>query len=292
VADYGHALEFGVFVTPSSADAEAVVRLAVLADESGLDVVSFQDHPYLSRFLDTWTLLSFVAARTGRVRLAPNVVDLPPRPPAVLARAAASLDILSGGRVELGLGAGNRWDAIEGMGGLRLTPGQSVDALAEAIDVIRALWDVAEPGGASYDGSHYRLSGAERGPAPRHRIAIWLGAYKPRMLRLTGRRADGWLPSLPYLQPGDLRAGNAAIDEAAVGAGRDPGEVRRLLNVAPFPDSNAEAVDLLAGLASEEGVSTFIVVTDDAAAVTRFASEVAPAVREQVEARRSSASGG
>ncbi len=96
VSDYGHALEFGVFVTPSAAGAGSVVDLAVLADATGLDLVTFQDHPYQARFLDIWTLLSFVAARTSRVRVAPNVLNLPLRPPAVVARAAASLDILSG----------------------------------------------------------------------------------------------------------------------------------------------------------------------------------------------------
>ena len=79
--------------------------------------MTFQDHPYQPRFLDTWTLLSVLAAQTSTVRLAPNVANLPLRPPAVLARSVASLDILSGGRVELGLGAGAFWDAIEANGG-------------------------------------------------------------------------------------------------------------------------------------------------------------------------------
>lgn len=284
--DYGHALEFGAFVTPSSADAVNVVELAVLADRSGLDLVTFQDHPYLSKFLDTWTLLSFVAARTSRVRLAPNVLDLPLRPPAVVARAVASLDILSGGRAELGIGAGNRWDAIEGMGGPRRTPGQSVDALEEAIDVIRSLWDAEESEPATLKGSHYGLGGAERGPAPPHRIGIWVGAYKPRMLALTGRKADGWLPSMPYLKSGDLEAGNASVDEAALASGRDPAAIRRLLNVAPAPESSTEAVELLTGLALENGIGTFILVTDDGNSIERFAAEVAPAVRTQVEAAR------
>src|SRR5439155_8036036 len=116
-------------------------------------------------------------------------------------------------------------------GGRRLSPGQSVDALEEAIDVIRALWGVDASGAASFDGAYYRLGGAARGPAPLHDVGIWIGAYKPRMLSLTGRKADGWLPSLPYLGAGDLAAGNAAIDEAAAEAGRDPAEIRRLLNV-------------------------------------------------------------
>ena len=134
------------------------------------------------------------------MRVAPNVLNLPLRDPALVARAVASLDVLSGGRAELGLGAGAFWDGIEAMGGRRLGPGQSVDALEEAIDLIRSLWDVGQPGAARFDGSYYRLGDAARGPAPLHDVGIWVGAYKPRMLHLTGRKADGWLPSLPYLE--------------------------------------------------------------------------------------------
>ena len=139
VTDYAHELQFGVFIPPLAEQADAVIELAQLAELSGLDLVTFQDHPYQPRFLDTWTLLSVIAARTSSVRIAPNVANLPLRPPAVLARSVASLDILSGGRVELGLGAGAFWDAIEANGGRRLTPGESVTALGEAIEVIRAF---------------------------------------------------------------------------------------------------------------------------------------------------------
>jgi alkanesulfonate monooxygenase SsuD/methylene tetrahydromethanopterin reductase-like flavin-dependent oxidoreductase (luciferase family) len=104
--DYRHDLMFGVFITPVAGQADAVLELSRLADVVGLDLVTFQDHPYQARFLDTWTLLSVVAAETTNVRVAPNVANLPLRQPVVLARSAASLDILSGGRVELGLGAG------------------------------------------------------------------------------------------------------------------------------------------------------------------------------------------
>jgi alkanesulfonate monooxygenase SsuD/methylene tetrahydromethanopterin reductase-like flavin-dependent oxidoreductase (luciferase family) len=286
MTDYGHDLEFGVFVTPSSQGAATVVELATIADRVGLDLVSFQDHPYQARFLDTWTLLSFVAARTSRVHLSPNVLNLPLREPAMLARAAASLDILSSGRVELGLGAGAFWDGIAAMGGRRLSPGQSVDALEEAIDVIRALWDSGQPGLAHVEGAYYRLGGAARGPAPLHDIGINVGAYKPRMLNLTGRKADGWLPSLPYLKEGDLTAGNAAIDAAAAEAGRDPAAIRRLLNL-PAPSGPLdEWVDELTRFALEDGIATFIVMSDDAATIQVLADEIAPAVREQVAAAR------
>jgi alkanesulfonate monooxygenase SsuD/methylene tetrahydromethanopterin reductase-like flavin-dependent oxidoreductase (luciferase family) len=276
MATYGQDLRFGVFITPSATDAAAVLELALLADREGLDLVTFQDHPYQRRFLDAWTLLSVVAARTERVRVAANVANLPLRGPVLLAKSVASLDILTGGRVELALGAGALWDRIEGLGGPRRTPGESVAALEEAIDVIRALW---EPGDEPlrFEGEHYRVPAADRGPAPAHAAEIWVGAYKPRMLALTGRRADGWMPSQGYAPPDALGPMSAAIDAAAEAAGRDPATIRRLYNVKP--DLGAEQ---LAELNREHGTSTFILMSDDAAQVQRFAGEVAPAVRELV----------
>src|SRR5918911_1617025 len=218
MGDLGHELWFGCFLTPDARQAEAVVALARFADRIGLDLIGVQDHPYQPRFLDTWTLLSELAARTERIRLVPDVINLPLRPPAVLAKAAASLDILSGGRVELGLGSGAFFDAVVSMGGERRSPGEAIDALEEAIGVIRALWT---PGRAvSFEGKHYRLRGARPGPIPPHPIGIWLGAYKPRMLRLTGRLADGWIPSMAYLKPDAVADASARIDKAAQRAGR------------------------------------------------------------------------
>jgi alkanesulfonate monooxygenase SsuD/methylene tetrahydromethanopterin reductase-like flavin-dependent oxidoreductase (luciferase family) len=130
--DYGHTLRFGTFITPKAASPQGPVQLAQLSETLGYDLVTFQDHPYQASFLDTWTLMSYVAAATTRIHIAPNVLNLPLRPAPVTARAAASLDLLSGGRFDLGLGAGGFWDAIEAMGGRRLTPGQAVDALSEA----------------------------------------------------------------------------------------------------------------------------------------------------------------
>src|SRR5260370_25451672 len=129
--------------------------------------------------------MSYVAARTQSIRLAGNVLNLPLRHPAVLARSVASLDLLSGGRVELGIGAGGFWDAIEAMGGRRLSAGQAVDALGEAIEIIRQVWDTGTRGGVRVHGSYYEVSGAKRGPAPAHRVSVWVGAYKPGCLRGT-----------------------------------------------------------------------------------------------------------
>jgi alkanesulfonate monooxygenase SsuD/methylene tetrahydromethanopterin reductase-like flavin-dependent oxidoreductase (luciferase family) len=284
--DYGLPLEFGAFITPTASNPENPVLLSQVAEATGLDLVTFQDHPYQPAFLDTWTLMSFVAARTERVRIAPNVLNVPLRPPAVVARSAASLDLLSGGRFDLALGAGGFWDAIEAMGGTRLTPGQAVTALEEAIDVIRELWRTDERRGVFTDGRHHRVRGAKRGPRPAHDMPIWIGAYKPRMLALTGRKGDGWLPSLAYMKPGDLAKGNAAIDEAAASVGRDPREIRRLLNVGRLAADPSEFAERLAALALDDGIATFILAGDDPRGLQSFGEEVAPAVRALVASER------
>jgi alkanesulfonate monooxygenase SsuD/methylene tetrahydromethanopterin reductase-like flavin-dependent oxidoreductase (luciferase family)/FAD/FMN-containing dehydrogenase len=296
--DYGLPLHFGTFITPTNRQPDAPVALAKLSEQLGYDLVTFQDHPYQASFLDTWTLMTWVAAQTSTIRIAPNVLNVPLRPPAVTARAAASLDLLSGGRFDLGLGAGGFWDAVDAMGGAHLSPGQAVDALSEAIDVIRGIWAVDDRDPLRMEGEHYHLRGAKRGPAPAHEIPLWIGALKPRMLRLTGRKGDGWLPSLAYLEPGDYARGNATIDEAALAAGRNPREIRRLANVGGrFGASNggflvgpsAQWVEQLLPYAIDDGVATFILAGDDPTAMQRFAEEVAPALREAVGRERAAA---
>jgi alkanesulfonate monooxygenase SsuD/methylene tetrahydromethanopterin reductase-like flavin-dependent oxidoreductase (luciferase family) len=141
----------------------------------------------------------------------------------VLAKTAGSLDRLSGGRFELALGAGSFWDAIVAMGGPRRSPREALDALAEAIGVIRLMWSGERS--VSVEGEHYGLRGVHPGEAPPHPIGIWVGGYGPRMLRLIGRLADGWIPSYGFASTEALRAGNEAIDRAAHETGRDPRDV-------------------------------------------------------------------
>jgi alkanesulfonate monooxygenase SsuD/methylene tetrahydromethanopterin reductase-like flavin-dependent oxidoreductase (luciferase family) len=286
MGDYGHDLEFGVFIDPAAQSADGVVALSVLADEAEYDLVTFNDHLYSPRSLDVWTLMSFVAARTGRVRLAANVMSLALRPPAGVARAAASLDILSHGRAELGIGAGIAWDGIEAMGGRRLDPGDSIEALEEGIHVIRELLNTDAQGGAQFEGKHYRLAGALPGPVHPHDISIWVGAFKPRMQRLIGRLADGWWPTAPALKPGDLAAGNAVIDAAAVQAGRDPHAIRRLLNLGAGYVRAGETAAKLTRFTLEDGIGTFVVTANDPRPIADFASEVVPRVREAVDKAR------
>jgi alkanesulfonate monooxygenase SsuD/methylene tetrahydromethanopterin reductase-like flavin-dependent oxidoreductase (luciferase family) len=275
--DYGRPIQFGVFITPDASQPQRALDQAVLADELGFDVIGVQDHPYQRRFFDTWTLLVAMAMRTKRVTVFPDVANLPLRPPAVLAKAAASLDLLSGGRVELGLGGGGFWDAVKAMGGPVRTPGESVTSLEEAIRVIRAMWTGER--GLHVDGTFYRLDGVHSGPVPAHSIGIWVGAYKPRMLNLIGRMADGWVPSLGYVQPADLLEGNQRIDTAATGAGREPKAIRRVLNMGDQP------ADVVVALALDYGMDTFL-MSEEETAMREFATEIAPKVREEIESRR------
>ncbi|MBA2956673.1 LLM class flavin-dependent oxidoreductase [Nocardioides sp. CGMCC 1.13656] len=267
MGDYGQDLQFGTFLTPDASNPDRVVELALLTEAAGLELATFQDHPYQRRFLDAWALVATVLARTSSLRVTTNVTNLPLRPPHVLATTVASLDLLSRGRVELGLGAGAFWDGIVQMGGPRRTPGEALRALDEGISTVRATW--------------------QRGPAPAHDVEIWVGAIGPKMLALTGRVADGWLPSQSYVPPETLGERNQLIDDAAVAAGRAPIDVRRLYNVTPSDDPRW--AEWLAELALTHGVSTFVVGTDDPALVQRFGAEVAPAVRELVAAARAGA---
>ncbi|MGH2721769.1 MAG: LLM class flavin-dependent oxidoreductase [Actinomycetota bacterium] len=287
----GRQIEFGANVDPTADGYPLAVRLARLADGLGFDLVGIQDHPYQRRFLYTWTLLASLAAQTERVRFLPNVGDLPLRPPAMLAKAAASLDVISGGRVELGLGAGAFWEAIAAMGGPDRSPGQAVEALEEAITVIRMFWSGER--GLRFEGRHYSLGGVHAGPRPAHDIGIWVGGYRPRMLRLVGRLADGWVPSLPYAPPDAIPEMRRRLDDAAVAAGRSPGDIRRVYNVmgtiAPGPVRQilqgpaSHFVEELTRFVLELGMDTFVFwpLEDPERQLELFAREVMPGVRER-----------
>jgi alkanesulfonate monooxygenase SsuD/methylene tetrahydromethanopterin reductase-like flavin-dependent oxidoreductase (luciferase family) len=279
-------LKLGVFVVPDATDPDTTLAAIQAADQTGLDLVGVQDHPYQRRFFDTWTLLSYAAGRTEWVRLMPDVVNLPLRLPSVLAKSAASLDVLSGGRVELGVGAGAFWEGIEAMGGRRLTPKESVDALGEAIPILRGFWSGERS--VTVEGAHHRVKGAKPGPAPAHPIGIWVGAYGPRMLRLTGRLGDGWLPSLGerYMSAEDAPRMHAAVDDGAKAAGRDPAEVERAVNVVGL-GAEGDAAERLARIATELRFSTILVglpSDDPVGFVRRLGEDIAPSVRELVGA--------
>lgn len=285
-------LQFGFFLTPDAANYPSLVRQAQLADQLGLDLIGVQDHPYQYRFLDTWTLISALAVQTRRVRFFPDVANLPLRLPSVLAKSAASLDVMTGGRIELGLGAGAFWPAVAAMGGPSRTPPVAVEALEEAIQITRLFWSGQR--GARFDGKHYHLRGANTGPIPAHPIQIWIGAQQPRMLALIGRTGDGWIPSSGYVTPDHLPEKNRQIDDAAASAGRDPRKIRRLYNImGRITDGERGGylegpvdywVEELARLSRDLGMDTFIFSSQDPSdeQLRCFAEQVAPGVRAAV----------
>jgi alkanesulfonate monooxygenase SsuD/methylene tetrahydromethanopterin reductase-like flavin-dependent oxidoreductase (luciferase family) len=286
---YGRQLEFGLSIVPTSAEAEVARALARRADEHGLDLIGIQDHPYQWQFLETWTLIGDLLARTERIRLFPDVANLPLRNPALIAKQAASLDVLSGGRFELGLGAGAFWEAIAAMGGPVRSGREALESLEEAIQIIRAFWSGERT--ISFAGEHYSVKGLHPGLPPVHPIEIWLGVGRPRALALTGRLADGWIPSLSWATPDLVPELTRRIDDGAAEAGREPAEIRRVYNVAgrigDGPTSGLldgppeHWIETLEGFARDLGFDTFIFwPTDDPLEqLDRFAQEVVPALR-------------
>jgi|SRR5947209_7059248 len=296
MSDYQQEIHFGANVDPTASDAGWPLRLSRVIEQLGLEYIGMQDHPYNPGFLDTWTLMATLLQATERVHIFPNVANLPLRPPVMLAKAAATLDVLSGGRVELGLGAGAFREGIEAMGGPGRSRGESVEALEEAVQIIRAYWKGDRA--LRFDGKYYVVKGARPGPRPAHSIGLWLGSYGPRALGVLGRLADGWLPSSSYAPPERLPEMQQRIDMAALAAGRQPRDIRRIYNVMGlitegpvqtlFTGPVHYWVDELTRLAVEVGMDTFIYwpADDRLRQIERFATEVVPAVQEQVASSR------
>lgn len=266
---------FGVSVTPDNV--ENAFTLAKTADELGLDIIGVQDHPYNGTFLDTWTLISGLAASTKKIRYFADVTDLPMRPPAMLAKASATLDIITKGRIELGIGAGAFWDAIHSYGGPRRTPGEAVAAFEEALQVIRLIWNY---GGTrkrvSFPGKYYQLQNAQAGPSPHHKIQIWVGATRPKMLDLIGRSADGWvIPLSTYMSTDEIRSAQQMINSTAKKSGRPLDSIARIFNIigviddhggldrssgekTPFVGSSSQWVEWILSSYRELGIDTFV----------------------------------
>jgi alkanesulfonate monooxygenase SsuD/methylene tetrahydromethanopterin reductase-like flavin-dependent oxidoreductase (luciferase family) len=294
--DYGRPLEFGLSVVPNAADLDTIRELAAAADAAGIELLGIQDHPYQWRFFETWALIADLLARTERLRIFPDVANLPLRLPAMIAKQAASLDLLSGGRFELGIGAGAFWEAIAAMGGPVRGGRESVEALEEAIEVIRAFWSGERT--ITFSGSHYSVAGLHPGPRPAHEIEIWVGAYKPRMLDLVGRRADGWVPSFSYAPPAAIPEMQRRIDAGAAEAGREAASIRRAYNLMgeitagasgePLHGPVSHWVETLTGFALDLGLDTFVFGpdADPVDQLGRFAEDVVPAVREGVAKAR------
>lgn len=288
------ALQLGLFVNPTADRYSETLAIVDAAERGGLDLIGIQDHPYQRRFLDTFLLIGDLLARTERLRFFPAVANLPLRHPAMLAKQAATLDVMSGGRFELGLGAGALAQRAATMGAPLRSAGESVDALEEAIELIRLGWSGQER--VDFAGSHYSLEGWEPGPPPAHRIGVWLGAYKPRMLRITGRLADGWMPSLGFMKPDALAEARQRVDAAAEKAGRDPSEVIGIYNVSgeltdgargdgPLDGPPEHWVETLARWTEDLRLGAIIMPARSVAEVEQLMTEVAAPLRQGLGTR-------
>jgi alkanesulfonate monooxygenase SsuD/methylene tetrahydromethanopterin reductase-like flavin-dependent oxidoreductase (luciferase family) len=283
---------FGVSIVPSASGRSNPVAEARRAEDLGLDQVSIWDHPHGDRpSFETWTLLTWIAARTERIGLATDVLGLPFRLPALTAKMTETLDRLSDGRVILGLGAGASDRETAGIGAPARTPLEKVEALEEGLEVIRGVWNRSP---FSFEGRHYRADAAMIEPKPERPIPIWLGTYGPKALDLTGRRADGWIPSMPYLPPRAARSRMEIVRASAVRAGRDPDALDYAYNLGvriggPPPDDPERQV---AG-EPEEVVERLLELTEIGFTVLnlwlggrreeqleRFGSQVLPALRQ------------
>jgi alkanesulfonate monooxygenase SsuD/methylene tetrahydromethanopterin reductase-like flavin-dependent oxidoreductase (luciferase family) len=279
---------FGLNVDPNTGGLAIAARIAAIADSASLEYVGIQDHPYIPDFLDTFSLITWLASRTSRVHLFPNVANLPLRPPTMLAKQAASIDVLSGGRFELGLGAGGFTDRIAGMGGPQRSRAGARAALSEAIDIIRASW----AGDAfDFEGSYYSVPAAEPGPLPAHQIGLWLGVGGPQSVALVGAKADGWSVTEPYVPTDRLPELHDTIDTAALEADRDPESITRLYNLmglisdentGPFHGPVERWVETLVGLYTDARMNTFVYWPsgDRERQSHLFAEEVVPLARE------------
>lgn len=233
-----NSLLVGVGISERAVPGDDPVADAVAAEALGYDFVSAFDHPVVdaatARALgygaipadghqvltyptyEAHTLLTWIAARTTRIGIVPRVLGVPFRSPVLVAKAAESLQRLSGGRLSLGLGAGYRADEIRAAGAPAQPPRARQDGLEDAIEVIRAAW---APPSVRYHGPVYSADDPDLEPKPATPIPIWLGAQGPRGLALTGRLADGWIPFLRFVGQDRIPAMLDQIRAASVAAG-------------------------------------------------------------------------
>ena len=296
MTDYGHPITFGLSLYPSVDQLSETRQLAQAADAAGLDYLAIQDRAYNPEFLDVWTLIAYLAAETDRIAFFPDVADLQLRPPTILAKAAASLSVLTDGRIVLGIGGGASVGGIAAMGGIRRTKSEMIAFTEEAIQFMRT----ALAGGVvEFRSSQHTIEGYEAGPVSASPVPLWLGSNGPRMLAVTGRSSDGWVsPLSTYVGPTVVPSRQQLIDDAARSAGRDPADVRRIYNVVgaigparggPGLTGDVESwVAALTDWSVDLGFDTFIFwpMTAPLAQLEIFAAQVVPGVRQRVSERR------
>jgi alkanesulfonate monooxygenase SsuD/methylene tetrahydromethanopterin reductase-like flavin-dependent oxidoreductase (luciferase family) len=299
-----HNVLFGIGLETGVHQVSEILGHARQADEAGLDVVSLSDHPYFADRLDAYSAMGFVLGSTRNITGAVIMTNLLSRPAPILARTVTGLSTVSQGRFILGVGAGGSWEEIVALGVPRLSPGDRVRALEEAIIVVRALSGGGEP--VTFGGEFYQVAGLT--PAAEPTPPIWIGALGPKTLAVTGRHADGWVPGhLADWRSTLVAESRPIVDEAAAAEGRNPADVDTIYNVSgqftrePLPQTRDDEDRWIGGTVTQWVEElTFAVLEQRAAAfiylvppgdvisdttLNLWAHEVAPAVREAVAAR-------
>jgi probable F420-dependent oxidoreductase len=271
------------------------VATAIRAERLGFDFVSAPDHPAANNpSPETWTLLTWIAASTTHIAVATKVLAVPFRSPAITAKMAETLDRLSAGRLILGLGAGYSNQEIDSLGIQPRTAGERIDGLEDAIRIIRGLWSEPE---FSHRGKLHHVQGARIEPKPAHPIPIWLGTFGKRALALTGRLADGWIPSLGYAPPQVVGEMRDRVLTAAQKAGRDPEEITCAYHMElRIDERTAERTSIVTGTpdAIIERLTGFLRLgftamnfsllgPDENEQLERLATEVLPALRGAIQ---------
>jgi alkanesulfonate monooxygenase SsuD/methylene tetrahydromethanopterin reductase-like flavin-dependent oxidoreductase (luciferase family) len=230
---------FGLGIPAAITPGAGPVAIARQAEQLGFDFVSTADHPCGTQpSYEVWTMLAWIAANTTTIKVATRVLGVPYRPPAMVAKMAETLDRLSGGRLILGLGGGYSDEEFRAFGLGVPTPAAKVEGLAEAITIMRGLW--SRPA-FTFEGRRYQTIEADLEPKPDHPIPIWLGTFGPKALAVTGRLADGWIPSLGYVPEPELITMRRRVLDAAVAAGRDESEITCALNLEVQVDEHPDA---------------------------------------------------
>jgi alkanesulfonate monooxygenase SsuD/methylene tetrahydromethanopterin reductase-like flavin-dependent oxidoreductase (luciferase family) len=269
--------------------------MASRAEDLGFDFISASDHLHgSSPTFEPWTLLSWIAAKTSRIRVLTRVLGMPYRSPPVVAKMAETLDRLSGGRVILGMGGGYSDEEFRAFGLGEWTPRDKVDGLGEAVRIARGLWSERR---FSFGGRLHRTEDAELEPKPEHRIPIWVGTFGTRALAMTGRLADGWIPSLGFAPPEEVTVMRDQVLAAARGAGRRPEDITCIYNLEVRVDEHAGPEQSLVSGSPEtvarqlsgfakigfQGFNFIAVGPDSDQQAERLAREVIPLVRAGAE---------
>jgi alkanesulfonate monooxygenase SsuD/methylene tetrahydromethanopterin reductase-like flavin-dependent oxidoreductase (luciferase family) len=284
-------LLFGLSVSPSAEAGADPVRDGILAEQLGFDFIATSDHPCGTEpSYEVWTMLTWIAAATSRIRIATRVLGVPYRPPAMLAKMAETLDRLCGGRLILGLGGGSADDEFRAFGLRVPTPRDKVDGMVEAIHIIRGLWSQSD---FTLAGRLYHTDRATIEPKPAHHIPIWLGTFGDRALAATGQLADGWIPSYGFAPPERVSSMRDRLYTAARLAGREPTDITcayhlqiqvgERVDPAPGviggpPEAIAERLTAFVGLGFT-AMSIALAGADRAGQAERLARDVIPAVR-------------